>query len=203
MKISVFIIFSMSLLACANRVSSSNVNKQNVSKSGVDNQDIKNIADSITFAVDSVEMATTFLSVYPTKEIIQWKLKKEIDYFPTRHASDSITPANNNGFMETIHICYDQHRPLVLSPDVIWLTICQGVSIHVNEHFDELKSVIFKDDKPDKLTARNDSLITGKSEEWASLRINKYKISSISDWSHVRKSLPTCNPIITSMKIEK
>jgi hypothetical protein len=52
---------------------------------------MKNMSDSITFAVDSVEMATTFLSVYPTKEIIQWKLKKEIDCFTTLDAIVSAT----------------------------------------------------------------------------------------------------------------
>ncbi|MEZ6041889.1 MAG: DUF4419 domain-containing protein [Planctomycetaceae bacterium] len=31
------------------------------------------------------------------------------------------------------------HRPVVLSPDMIWLTICQGVSHHVNQHSERFR----------------------------------------------------------------
>jgi hypothetical protein len=50
----------------------------------------------------------------------------------------------------------------VLSPDVIWLAICQGVSIHVNQNFKKLEKKIFKKSKPDTIEIRNDSLYFGE-----------------------------------------
>ncbi len=35
---------------------------------------------------------------------------------------------------------YADHHPLVLSPDMIWITICQGFSKYVNAHAEELRS---------------------------------------------------------------
>jgi hypothetical protein len=41
------------------------------------------------------------------------------------------TDAPKNGFLEAIHVAYDRHYGLVLSPDDIWLAIAQGFSQHV------------------------------------------------------------------------
>ncbi|WP_375559456.1 DUF4419 domain-containing protein [Bernardetia sp. OM2101] len=60
--------------------------------------------------------------------------------------------------IQTIHTSFDEHRPLVLSPDIIWLAITQGTSIHINENFKSLEKIIFKKNKSKKLIIRNDSL---------------------------------------------
>ena len=38
------------------------------------------------------------------------------------------------------HLAFAEHRPLVLSPDAVWLTIAQGVAQHVRLHAHELRS---------------------------------------------------------------
>jgi hypothetical protein len=38
------------------------------------------------------------------------------------------------------HTAFDQHYPLVLSPDDIWLCIAQGFGLHVNAHAEALRS---------------------------------------------------------------
>jgi hypothetical protein len=40
----------------------------------------------------------------------------------------------------------------------MWLAICQGASIHINENFNKLEKKIFIKEKPDVLRQRNDSL---------------------------------------------
>lgn len=42
--------------------------------------------------------------------------------------------------MVAIHRAFAQHRPLCLSPDMIWLLITQGVAHHVNVHAERLRS---------------------------------------------------------------
>ena len=36
--------------------------------------------------------------------------------------------------MAAVALAFAQHRPLVLSPDAVWLTIAQGVAQHVRLH---------------------------------------------------------------------
>lgn len=38
-----------------------------------------------------------------------------------------------------VHLAFMDHRPLVLSPDIIWLMICQAVANHLNAHAEELR----------------------------------------------------------------
>ena len=37
------------------------------------------------------------------------------------------------------HRAFMDHRPLRLSPDAIWLMICQAAANHVNAHAEELR----------------------------------------------------------------
>lgn len=45
----------------------------------------------------------------------------------------------NNGFFDAAYRAYSDHRPLVISPDMIWLLIAQGFAIHVNENAEKLR----------------------------------------------------------------
>jgi hypothetical protein len=41
--------------------------------------------------------------------------------------------------LAAVHAAFSQHRPLVLSPDVLWLTIAQGVAQHIRLHAKALR----------------------------------------------------------------
>lgn len=41
--------------------------------------------------------------------------------------------------MGAVHVAFDEHRPLELSPDAIWLCIAQGFATHVRLHAEELR----------------------------------------------------------------
>jgi hypothetical protein len=127
-----------------------------------------------TFNVDRVEWADSLLRVDTTQRVFEGKLGRKILFYPKEHSNFRVVSCYNNAFIETIQECYAHHRPLVLSPDAIWLTICQGMSIHINEKFDSLEKIIFVKDKPDKIVVRNDSLGEGE-KHWNDL------IASFSD----------------------
>lgn len=110
------------------------------------------------FSVSGVIMADSLLKVDTAKNIFENKIEKEVLFFPEEFKTYGLVNCPNNGLIQTIQECYDNHRPLILTPDVIWLAICQGVSIHINENYDSLKNSIFIGDKPDKIVVRNDSL---------------------------------------------
>lgn len=42
-------------------------------------------------------------------------------------------------FFDGMHLAYADHRPFVLSPDAVWLLICQGFSYHVNFNVETLR----------------------------------------------------------------
>ena len=45
-------------------------------------------------------------------------------------------------FFQTIVRAYAEHRPLVLSPDMIWVLISQGFARYVNAHSEQLRDQI-------------------------------------------------------------
>jgi hypothetical protein len=42
--------------------------------------------------------------------------------------------------IEAVHVAFAQHRPLILSPDTIWLVISQGFAHHLHENTEALRS---------------------------------------------------------------
>src|SRR5262249_25707188 len=57
-----------------------------------------------------------------------------------------------------------QHRPLCLSPDMIWLLICQGVAHHVNVHAEALRSRFVQHQGKERIVVRRDDFIKGSPE---------------------------------------
>ena len=41
--------------------------------------------------------------------------------------------------LEAVHIAFSEHRPLVLGPDAIWITITQGIANHMVHHGERLR----------------------------------------------------------------
>jgi hypothetical protein len=116
---------------------------------------------ALVFTVDEVEKAKDYLSAFPAPKVMENKLGKQIEFLPKEDEDLVLVPSANNIFLNTVQIAYDEHRPLVLSPDIIWLAICQGVGLHINENFEALKSKLYTHDKQLTLIQRNDSLEKG------------------------------------------
>lgn len=112
----------------------------------------------ISFQVSNVKTADTLINADDARKVVENKIGKNILWLPEEHSPNKVVSSYNNGFIQTIQECYDNHRPLILTPDNIWLAICQGVSIHVNENYNTLEDIIFNDNKPTQLIIRNDSL---------------------------------------------
>src|SRR5579871_2802283 len=64
----------------------------------------------------------------------------------------------------SLHRAFTQHRPLCLSPDMIWLLICQGVAHHVNVHAEDLRSRLVQHPGKVRIEVRRDDFIKGSPE---------------------------------------
>lgn len=52
-----------------------------------------------------------------------------------------IVYTGNHPFFDGMYTAYSEHRPFVLSPDMIWLLICQGFSHHINNNAADLRDM--------------------------------------------------------------
>ena len=91
----------------------------------------------------------------------------------TEHPLVNVKAQSKNYFVAVLHKAFTDHLPITLRPDDLWLTILQGLAIHVNMDTDKLRALILKDaSKEDKheLRVRDDNLKLGDLKN---------------DWSHV------------------
>ena len=66
--------------------------------------------------------------------------------------------------LATIHLAFMDHRPLVLSPDMIWLLVAQGFANHVNANSEDLRSQFVQHSGKVSLHVQRDDFIKGSPE---------------------------------------
>lgn len=69
-------------------------------------------------------------------------------------------------FFQTIVRAYAEHRPLVLSPDMIWVLISQGFARYVNAHSDELRDQIVSHTERISLVVVSDKELLSGDADW-------------------------------------
>lgn len=70
------------------------------------------------------------LAVYPNGDNTLSPLPNLV--LPKRQGPVVTAETTGHGFVDAVYTAYARHRPLILSPDMIWLLICQGFSKHIN-----------------------------------------------------------------------
>lgn len=65
---------------------------------------------------------------------------------------------SNHPFFHTLYYAYADHRPVELSPEALWLLICQGFSLHVNNNAEELRSLFVDFEGKRTLTASSQGI---------------------------------------------
>ena len=85
-----------------------------------------------------------------------------------------------NSLIMATHISFDKHVPLILGPDIIWNTIMQGISKHINENSEEFRDILVTH-KEQKIIniERNDLKIGDTNNKWQ--EITKEFIKKIID----------------------
>lgn len=72
-------------------------------------------------------------------------------------------------FFQTVVRAYAEHRPLVLSPDMVWLLISQGFARYVNAHSEELRDqIVSHTEKMDLVIETKEELIH-ENPDWEKL----------------------------------
>jgi hypothetical protein len=131
---------------------------------------------NITFAVHPVDPASDILSTWKTYEGIE-KLLSSIDHKSSEgilscsgYNSNCVKEVNYHALIHSVHLAFSQHRPLVLSPDMIWLTIVQGLAQHVRNNPDRLRTkLVSHKGKAEVSIERPDVLLDSPEMDWANI----------------------------------
>ena len=106
-----------------------------------------------TFTVEKLSKPETFLSTESVKDIFEGLILSDIsvnhnnikmDEFPfgvvaKSKLPDELVSFGYHSFFNGMYHAYADHRPFVLSPDMIWLLISQGFARHVNANPENLR----------------------------------------------------------------
>ncbi|NDV69535.1 DUF4419 domain-containing protein [Dysgonomonas sp. 25] len=129
------------------------------------NDTIQPPPQGVTFAVDTVVPAESYLPEMPIDIALYRHTEMPVLTFPDEHRDMAVVGTYKNSLMTAINRAYSDHRPLILSPDVIWLAICQGVSIHITENINTLEDKLFVKDKPKVLNVYR-PILRDNSADW-------------------------------------
>ena len=113
--------------------------------------------NEITFQIENLSKPEELLRVSSSDDIYKklilsdvnmysYKAEKEQINFPFNIIAKSVAPDSlvnfgYNSFFRGMYQAYANHRPFVLSPDMIWLLITQGFARHVNANSNDLRDL--------------------------------------------------------------
>ena len=99
-----------------------------------------------------VKLAEEPLSEVTYVKAIETRVGGGFEACEFRLRNEPIVPTDIHPFVAALYIAYADHRPISISPDMIWLLICQGFSTHVNNNIEELRKKFVTFDGTKKLT---------------------------------------------------
>src|SRR5262245_10640476 len=98
----------------------------------------------VVFDVCDVKRAASPLPEIPYRQALEECLNSPVEGSSTGRAN--LVPVDFHGFMATVHAAFNDHRPLVIAPDHIWLLISQGFAAHVRVNAEALRHLFVEHD---------------------------------------------------------
>ena len=111
--------------------------------------------NGITFQVENLSKPEKHLFMRPSKDIYEWLILSDVNMYPYQiqkegidfpfniiarsQLPDSIVHFGYHSFFNGMYQAYADHRPFVLSPDMIWLLVSQGFARHVSANPEKLR----------------------------------------------------------------
>jgi hypothetical protein len=139
-------------------------------------------ATSTVFDVAEVTTATTALPEVPYKAAVECLLTVPPSRFPREVREPVVVPPRRpveacsryhgqlvagvyyHPVVAAIHLAFSDHRPLVLSPDIVWLLVAQGFANHVNANAKKLRARFVKHSGKPTIMVRRDDFRKGSPE---------------------------------------
>ena len=129
---------------------------------------------------DAIEALLTVTIPERDRQSIQSTLSRRLSIAPpeppasrpleacARYHGRLLGNVSHHPVVAAVHHAFMDHRPLRLSPDTIWLMICQAVANHVNVHAEELRHRFVRHEGKAEIEVRRDDFVKGSPENpWA------------------------------------
>ena len=116
-----------------------------------------------TFAVSDAPPATEPMPEAPYHAAIADFLGGPVESC-SRYHGRLVSSTRSHPLIAALHAAFAQHRPVALSPDVVWLTLCQGFAHHVNAHAESLRPRLVRHEGKVKIEVNRDDFVKGSPE---------------------------------------
>ncbi len=135
---------------------------------------IRSAPGEICFAVDDVQPASDRLPLEAARANFEHAIGTPVQVFSHPSTAQVVHQPLDiaHPLAQAVQLAFSQHRPLILTPDAIWLTIAQGFAQHVTNHAEDLRSRFVKFSGKITLEVMTERLT--RPEHWA---------AAIDDWA--------------------
>lgn len=120
----------------------------------------------IRFGVDEVEPTPTRLTVQVAKSQLEHSFQRQLLAFSHDDTFQVIQGEEIHPLVLAVHVAFSEHRPLLLTPDIIWITLAQGFAQHINNHAETLRSRFVRHQGKQKLLVETDG-IPQQPQQWS------------------------------------
>ena len=108
----------------------------------------------VTFKVNNCEKSAKRF-VYGDNDIVDFGFY-DFNQVGLKTSSEKVKKVYWNPLLQAVHYSFAEHHSLKLTPDHIWLTICQGISLHINASPEKYRSLLVNHGGKKKLEIRRD-----------------------------------------------
>ena len=110
-------------------------------RQSVSSDKVETTGGAVTFHVEDVEVAADCLGTMPGFELGR-KWARGGGYLGASFTNDYLVDGGDNAFFSMVCLAYAQHRPIVISPDALWIVICNGFSQYVNRDPEKYRDLL-------------------------------------------------------------
>jgi hypothetical protein len=121
------------------------------------------VPGGITFPVAKVRPASRPLPELPYHQAVAAFLGGPAEACSHYHGQ-LVANIRSHPLIAALHAGFASHRPVCLSPDIIWLTLTQGLAHHVNANAEQLRHRFVRHEGKLQIVVRRDDFIKGSPE---------------------------------------
>ena len=98
------------------------------------------------------------------KKVVASKI--DLDEHSFAAVGNSLFTERTNSLIAMCHLAFAEHRPMALTPDLLWHYIVKGISIHIHKYSEELRKKFVSHEGKKELTVTRDKLDLD-AEDWS------------------------------------
>lgn len=114
----------------------------------------------IKIVCENVKLASKPLTEVSYTRAIEKRIGAKFETCEFKLRNSTLVETEIHPFISSLYIAYADHRPISISPDMIWLLICQGFSTHVNNNPEKLRAKFVSFNEKKKLLINTQSIST-------------------------------------------